>query len=105
MVLTDERRALLGDQEAARRLTDAGVLLPCAHCGGEAKFKKGFPSRQIAHCRQAVVQCKKCGVRTVTHRQLPMERWQDVDRAAIEEWNTRAPILSAEEMEMLEGME
>ena len=32
-----------------------------------------------------------------------MERWQDVDRAAIEEWNIRAPILSAEEM--LEGME
>lgn len=83
-------------------LTEAGVLVPCAHCGGEAKFKKGFPSRQIAHCRQAVVQCKKCGVRTVTHRQLPMERWQDVDRAAIEEWNTRALILSAAEMELLE---
>lgn len=27
-----------------------------------------------------------------------MERWQDVDRAAIEEWNTRALILSAEEI-------
>lgn len=26
-------------------------------------------------------------------------------RTAILEWNTRAPILSAEEMEMLEGME
>ena len=95
--MEDKTRALLGDREAAKRLTEAGVLLPCAHCGGEAKFKRGFPSRQ------AVVQCKKCGVRTVTHRQLPMERWQDVDRAAIEEWNTRAPILSAEEM--LEGME
>lgn len=102
-VVDDIKLALLGNKEAAKRLTDAGVLLPCAHCGGEAKFKRGFPSRQIAHCRQAVVQCKKCGVRTVTHRQLPMERWQDVDRAAIEEWNIRAPILSAEEM--LEGME
>lgn len=29
MVLSDEKRALLGDQEAAKRLTDAGVLLPC----------------------------------------------------------------------------
>lgn len=56
--MDDKTRALLGDREAAKRLTDAGVLLPCAHCGGEAKFKKGFPSRQIAHCRQAVVQCK-----------------------------------------------
>ena len=103
--MDDKTRAMLGDHEAAKRLTDAGVLLPCAHCGGEAKFKRGFQSRQIAHYRQAVVQCKKCGVRTVTHRQLPMERWQDVDRAAIEEWNIRAQILSAEEMEMLEGME
>jgi len=34
-----------------------------------------------------------------------MERWQDVDRAAIEEWNTRAPILSAEEMEKIYGKE
>ena len=99
-MIEDVRAALLGDQEAARQLTEAGVLLPCAHCGGHAKLKKGFPSRQIAHCRQAVVQCKQCGIRTVTHRQLPMERWQDVDRDAIEEWNTRAPILSAEEMEM-----
>lgn len=102
--MDDVKRALLGDQEAAKRLTEAGVLLPCPCCGSEAKFKKGFPSRQIAHCRQAVVQCKKCGVRTVTHRQLPMERWQDVDRAAIEEWNTRAPILSAGKMEMLEAL-
>ena len=100
-----EQMALLGDQEEARQLTEAGVLLPCAHCGGHAKLKKGFPSRQIAHCRQAVVQCKQCGIRTVTHRQLPMERWQDVDRAAIEEWNTRAPILSAEEMEKIYGKE
>lgn len=29
MVLTDEKRALLGDHEAAKRLTDAGMLVPC----------------------------------------------------------------------------
>ena len=84
-----ERRALLGDKEAQKECTENGILLPCPCCGGQAKFKKGFPSKQIAHCRQAVIQCKKCGVRTVTHRQLPMERWQDVDKAAIEGWNTR----------------
>ena len=33
MVLSDEKRALLGDHEAAKRLTDAGVLLPCPWCG------------------------------------------------------------------------
>ena len=29
------KRALLGDHEAAKRLTDAGVLLPCPGCGGD----------------------------------------------------------------------
>lgn len=27
-------RAMLGDQEAAKRLTDAGVLVPCSFYGG-----------------------------------------------------------------------
>ena len=27
--------ALLGNREAAKRLTDAGVLVPCPGCGGE----------------------------------------------------------------------
>ena len=34
---SDVRRALLGDREAAKRLTDAGVLLPCPHCKGNGK--------------------------------------------------------------------
>ena len=33
MRLTDEKLALLGDHEAAKRLTDAGVLMPCPFCG------------------------------------------------------------------------
>ena len=33
--MDDKTRALLGDHEAAKRLTDAGVLLPCM-CGGKA---------------------------------------------------------------------
>ena len=32
--MNDVKRALLGDHEAAKRLTDAGVLLPCPFCGG-----------------------------------------------------------------------
>ncbi len=32
--MDDIKRALLGDKEAAKRMTDAGVLLPCAHCRG-----------------------------------------------------------------------
>ena len=37
--MTDEKRALLGDHEAAKRLTDAGVLLPCPMCEGQAKVR------------------------------------------------------------------
>ena len=33
--MDDIKRALLGDKEAARRLTEAGVLLPCPGCRGE----------------------------------------------------------------------
>lgn len=100
--MDDIKLAMLGNKEAADRLTEQGVLLPCPCCGGEAKFKKGFPYRQVAHCRQALVQCKRCGIRTVTHKQLPMERWEEVDRAAISEWNTRSAILTPEQIERLE---
>ena len=31
--MDDKTRALLGDREAAKRLTDAGVLLECKRCG------------------------------------------------------------------------
>ena len=37
--MTDETRALLGDHEAAKRLTDAGVLVPCAHCGNDDDYR------------------------------------------------------------------
>lgn len=32
--MDDVRAALLGDHEAAKRLTDAGVLVPCSFYGG-----------------------------------------------------------------------
>ena len=48
--MTAERRALLGDHEASKRLSEAGVLLPCM-CGGKAGMvcleKRGVPSGDI----------------------------------------------------------
>ena len=32
--MNDEQKAMLGDHEAAKWLTDAGVLLPCSFYGG-----------------------------------------------------------------------
>ena len=35
--MTDTEKALLGDKEAAKRLTEKGVLVPCM-CGGARVF-------------------------------------------------------------------
>lgn len=89
--MNDVKRALLGDHEAAKRLTDAGALLPCPFCGGEVY------ENQWVDCKyesiRVVMQCKRCTVQT------PIS--VSVRRARLA-WNTRAPILSAEVMEMLE---
>lgn len=86
--MDDKIRALLGDHEASKRLTDAGVMVPCPWCGGEARMVG------VGKWRYAV--CKKCTI------EGPVK--MDIDEARLA-WNTRAPILSSEEMEMLEGME
>ena len=92
IVMTDIQRAMLGDHEAAARLTEQGVLIPC-RCGATPtlfgdKFNTGGAEY---HC---IVVCQ-CRSRT---------NMCEGRRAAILEWNTRTPILGAEEMEMLEGM-
>lgn len=89
MVLTNEKRALLGDHEAAKRLTDAGVLLPCPHCKGRAVLVEGTLQ---ASGKYSVV-CGECFCATT---------WCILKEDAIGRWNTRAPILSAEEIQKLE---
>ena len=89
--MTDIKRALLGDHEAAKRLTEAGVLVPCPFCGGEAMVEYDT----IEPFEYAVF-CGDCGVMPTTSED------EQVARLA---WNTRAPILSAEEMEMLHEKE
>ena len=91
-MMDDTKRALLGDHEAAKRLTDAGVLLPCAHCRGRAILIEGTFQ---APGKYGVV-CGECFCAT---------KWCVAKEDAIGRWNTRAPILSAEGMEMLEELE
>ena len=81
----DVRAALLGDHEAAKRLTEQGVLLRCPFCGGEA--------RMIGVGKWRYATCTECGV------EGPIK--MDVDEARLS-WNTRTPILSAEELKKLE---
>ena len=37
--MDDIKLAMLGNKEAARRLTEAGVLLPCPFCNGNADIE------------------------------------------------------------------
>ena len=88
-MIEDVRAALLGDHEAAKRLTEAGVLIPCSACGD-------INAKICYVCGDHFGMCKTCGGTG------PFKNTEYDARLA---WNTRAPILSAEEMEMLEGME
>lgn len=83
--MDDKTRALLGDHEAAKRLTDAGVRIPC-RCGAKGEIIT-MAKYGENRWKPAVIRCPKCHY-----------------EACLTVWNTRAPILSAEEMEMLEGM-
>ena len=90
--MDDIKRALLGDKEAAKRLTEAGVLLPCPMCKRDARLNTWRFEAQRKN--PAVVKCSKCGLET---------RVDDRIKDARLAWNTRAPILSAEKLQRLEA--
>ena len=85
----DMKRALLGEKEAAKWLTEKRVLVPRPGCGGDD-----------------LKECYVCGVHFVTCQMCdwtgPMKNSPTDAHLA---WNIRVPILNAEELEMLEGME
>ena len=82
--MTDITLALLGDHEAAERVTARGELLPCPWCGYDI----------IPELGDAWGYCPKCRC----YGPPKDSYWE-----GILAWNTRAPILRAEEMERLEA--
>ena len=84
--MDDVKAALLGDHEAAKRLTEQGVLLGCPFCGGDTVTTNLLGTWW---CR-----CMNCGVTGPIKADGPTARLA---------WNTRAPILSAEELQRLEA--
>ena len=89
-MLDDKTRALFGDRSAQERLTAAGVLLPCPFCGGPG-MDRGFNDSWVKW-----VSCKNCycdGETAYTKEE------------AIRNWNTRAAILTQEQLTALERME
>ena len=96
--MDDVKLALLGDSAAQERITERGELLPCPCCGGNA--------RQNGRFFISYVSCKSCGLEMC----ILKENGYDCDSDALKntiaykvrmKWNTRAPILSAEELERL----
>ena len=90
--MNDITRALLGDRAAAERVTESGKLLPC-HCGGEMEIMvpKGIAAYPTdIYYRPRCKECFAIGAAGRTAKQ------------AIKFWNTRAPILTPEQIERLE---
>ena len=88
--MDDIKLAMLGNKEAAKRLMDAGVLLGCPFCKNRDQS-----TLLIMQGTDYWVACDECGA------EGPYRSTIEQARLA---WNTRAPILSEREMEMLEGM-
>ena len=94
--MNDIKLALLGDHEAAKRLTEAGVLLPCPWCNGtdiQVRKISGVFGRSSYTRTYKYIQCRNCMAQTGIHGTEPNAR---------KAWNTRTPILSAEELKKLE---
>ena len=105
-MLDDTTLALLGDHEAAKRVTLQGKAVPCAHCGNSDRsriytsFCKDKKKRLGEHYDICTIRCACC---TETVRQAGLGKDAAAQNALLL-WKTRAPILSSEEIEMLEGM-
>lgn len=90
----DVKLAMLGDKAAQERITDRGALLPCPGC----KTRIGVAIRCTETKAEIVCQHKFCGFRVVK----TCKDGADIALLrAKKSWNTRAPILSAEELEEL----
>ena len=106
--MDDITRAMLGDHEAADRLTSLGALLPCLFCGGTARL------RRVSSCYNTgptvirdewTVECQNGCTRSNVYRS---EIFQDDAGRVIAKsngaedarraWNTRAAV-------EMEGME
>ena len=87
----DIRLALLGDHEAAKRLTDSGVLVPCPGCGGD-NIVDWYRYNEVWY------QCDNCGWKGPS---VYSGGFADTEQARLA-WNTRAPILSESELKKLE---
>lgn len=118
-MLDDKTRALLGDREAQEAFTARGELLVCQVCGKQPELKHNGP--QIDHGNRFLddkcdfftawaVKCK-CGhvingyitqYQINTDGTVSMVGDRDGRKEAIQNWNTRPPLLTPTQMAALE---
>lgn len=93
--MTTEQRAMLGDKEAQRQITERGELLPCVWCKESPKPK----TYEIISTRtgfRILHKCKVLGGTRVKGKSL---------FDAVARWNDRPAILTMEQINALEAME
>lgn len=97
--MDDRTLALLGDRAAQERITERGELLPCPCCGAQPEQ---FGGSSISY-----VHCDKCGLdiyrmdsdgEDIVSKICACSPRYEVRLA----WNTRAPILTPEQIKRLE---
>lgn len=85
--MDDIKLAMLGNKEAAKRLTEAGVLVLCCGKPPILKFHFGIKAWTV-----------ECAVNGHIHN----TGFCSTKERAIDTWNTRAPVLSESELKKLE---
>lgn len=110
-MLDDVKLALLGDRDAQERITARGELLPCAWCGGHAQemrfnyhFRIQCESCRIGRTYPGWIQEKENG-ECVSGEESALKLYyhpEALDEARAN-WNTRVPILTPEELDILKG--
>lgn len=95
--MDDLTLALLGDKEAQERITERGELLPC-QCGGNAKCQVEDARATGIFKYSAIITCKKCEISLFSSGETAREAFE----TAAKTWNTRAPLLTPEQIKRLE---
>lgn len=107
--MDDIKLAMLGNREAAKRLTERGVLVPCPWCGETPKVT-AFDRWIVYECAcgetktyPGCIQTKASPVLASAPESALKEYYhRDADIEARLAWNTRAEILNESELKKLE---
>lgn len=108
--MDDVRLAMLGDKAAQERLTERGELLPCPFCGGKAKSKTQIQPYGISGTIIKCTQCLSSVYCLDEYAQITENGMKNVPVTnhrflALKKWNTRAPILTPEQLAAMERLE